>query len=50
MVAIERDAVRAVFGCELVVVVLVARPLGMSRTRGLEVHGGDRCGTTEHAP
>ena len=37
-------------GCELVVFVLVAGPLGASLPRGYEVRGGRCRGTTDHAP
>ena len=48
--AVERDAVRAVCGCELVVVVLVVSALGVGRPRGEQVRGSSRCGATEDAP
>jgi hypothetical protein len=50
MAAMERDAVRAVFGCGLVVVVLVVGCPGTGQARGHEVRGGHRRSTTERAP
>src|SRR5207248_1053937 len=48
MLAEERDAVCAVFGCDLVEVVLVAGALAVGRAHRHQVRGRRRCGTTEH--